>query len=59
MKGLRKGKGCTRLHHSQNEDIRKETKIQPVKSEKDVHRHHLDRMTAERMPKYILQIALN
>jgi hypothetical protein len=58
MKCLRKGIVGTRLHHSGNEDIRKEMKRQPVKSEAGLHRHHLDRMTTERMPKYILQLAL-
>jgi hypothetical protein len=59
MRYLRSVKGCTKLDHIKNEDIRKELDIDSTKKKnRKVQKkliEHLDRMPDERIPKKILK----
>ena len=57
IKYLRSVKGCIRLDHIKNEDIRQELKVQPVtelaKNYKKRWKEHVLRMSPERIPRKI------
>jgi hypothetical protein len=59
MRYLRSVKGCTKLDHIKNEDIRKELDIDSTQYKIANYRkkwiEHLDRMPDERIPKQILK----
>jgi hypothetical protein len=59
MRYLRLVKGCTKLDHIKNEDVRKELDIDSTQYKIENYREklieHLDRMPDERIPKQILK----
>jgi hypothetical protein len=59
MRYRRSVKGCTKLDHIKNEDIRKELDIDSTQYKIENYREkwieHLDRMTDERISKQILK----